>query len=76
IVLLSFLGGPFYPLSSMPDFMQTIAKLTPVYGISQIARAPLTGDPFDIWSLVNAVVWLAIFVAGTAYFFRRDTKRV
>jgi ABC-2 type transport system permease protein len=76
IVLLSFLGGLFYPLSSMPDFMQTIAKFTPVYGISQIARAPLTGDPFDLWSLVNAVVWLAIFVAGTAYFFRRDTKRV
>lgn len=76
IVLLSFLGGLFYPVSSMPDFMQTIAKFTPVYGISQIARAPLTGDPFDIWSLVNAVVWLAIFVAGTAYFFRRDTKRV
>ncbi|MBN9180614.1 MAG: ABC transporter permease [Microbacterium sp.] len=76
IVLLSFLGGLFYPLSSMPDFMQTIAQFTPVYGISQIARAPLTGDAFDIWSLVNAVVWLAIFVAGTAYFFRRDTKRV
>lgn len=76
IVLLSFLGGLFYPLSTMPDFMQTIAKFTPVYGISQIARAPLTGDPFDIWSLVNAVVWLAIFIAGTAYFFRRDTKRV
>jgi ABC-2 type transport system permease protein len=76
IVLLSFLGGLFYPLDTMPDFMQTIAKFTPVYGISQIARAPLTGDAFDIWSLVNAVVWLAIFVAGTAYFFRRDTKRV
>ncbi|MEN2740773.1 ABC transporter permease [Microbacterium sp. X-17] len=76
IVLLSFLGGLFYPLSSMPDFLQTIAKFTPVYGISEIARAPLTGDAFDIWALVNAIVWLAIFVAGTAFFFRRDTKRV
>lgn len=76
VVFLSFLGGLFYPLSSMPDFMQTIAKFTPVYGISQLARAPLTGDAFDIWALVNAIVWLAIFITGTAYFFRRDTKRV
>ena len=76
IVLLSFLGGLFFPLSSMPDVMQTIAKFTPVYGISQIARSPLTGDAFDIWALVNALVWLAVFVAGTVFFFRRDTKRV
>lgn len=76
IVLLAFLGGLFYPLSSMPDFMQTIAKFTPVYGISEMARAPLTGDAFDIWALVNAIVWLGIFVAGTVFFFRRDTKRV
>lgn len=76
IVFLSFLGGLFYPLSSMPDFLQTIAKFTPVYGISELARGPLTGDAFDLGALVNAVVWLALFVAGTAYFFRRDTKRV
>ncbi|MDQ1123970.1 ABC transporter permease [Microbacterium trichothecenolyticum] len=75
VVLLSFLGGLFYPLSSMPDFLQTIGKLTPVYGIAELARAPLTGDAFDLGGLVNAVVWLAVFVVGTAYFFRRDTRR-
>jgi len=76
IVLLSFLGGLFYPISTMPDFMQVIAKFTPVYGISEIARAPLTGDPFEPLALINAVVWLGIFIAGTVFFFRRDTKRV
>lgn len=76
IVLLAFIGGLFYPIDSMPDFMQVIAKFTPVYGISDIARAPLTGEPFEIWALVNALVWLGIFVAGTVFFFRRDTKRV
>lgn len=76
VVLLSFLGGLFYPLSQMPDFMQTIAKFTPVYGISEIARAPLTGESFDLAALVNAVVWLAIFLVGTVLAFRRDTKRV
>ena len=76
VVFLAFLGGLFYPLDSMPNFMQTIARFTPVYGISVIARAPLTGEPFDIWALVNAIVWLGIFLAGTVFFFRRDTKRV
>jgi ABC-2 type transport system permease protein len=76
IVLLAFLGGLFYPVSTMPDFMQTIASFTPVYGISQIARAPLTGEGVDVLWFVNALVWLGIFVAGTVWAFRRDTKRV
>lgn len=75
VVLLSFLGGLFYPLNSMPDFLQTIAKFTPVYGIGELARAPLTGDGFDLLALVNAVVWLLIFAAGTVLLFRKDTKR-
>lgn len=76
IVLLAFLGGLFYPISSMPDFMQTIARFTPVYGIGEIARAALTGEGVDVFWFVNAAVWLAIFVVGTAWAFRRDTQRV
>jgi ABC-2 type transport system permease protein len=75
VVLLAFLGGLFYPLSNMPDFLQTIGRLTPVYGIGELARGPLTGDGFDLGALVNAVVWLAVFVSGTVIFFRRDTRR-
>ena len=76
IVLLAFIGGLFYPVSSMPDFMQTIATFTPVYGISELARAPLTGAGFDLAALANALVWFAVFLVGTVVFFRRDTKRV
>lgn len=76
IVLLAFIGGLFYPLSSMPDFMQTIAVYTPVYGISEIARAPLTGDAFDGLALANTIGWFAVLLLGTAWAFRRDTARV
>lgn len=76
IVLLAFIGGLFYPISSMPDFMQVIAKFTPVYGIGQIARAPLTGEGLDALWFLNAGIWLAIFLVGTVWAFRRDTKRV
>ncbi|HEY1106900.1 MAG TPA: ABC transporter permease [Agromyces sp.] len=75
IVFLAFIGGLFYPVESMPDFLQVIAKFTPVYGISEIARSPLTGDAPDIWAFVNAAVWLVLFLAGTAQAFRRDTAR-
>jgi ABC-2 type transport system permease protein len=75
-VLLAFLGGLFYPVNSMPDFLQVIASFTPVYGISQIARAPLTGMGVDWLWFVNAAVWLGLFLVGTAWAFRRDTKRV
>jgi ABC-2 type transport system permease protein len=76
IVLLAFIGGLFYPVSTMPDFMQTIAAFTPVYGISELARAPLTGDGFHLAALANALTWFVVFLAGTVFFFRRDTKRV
>ncbi|GAA1654946.1 ABC transporter permease [Microbacterium flavum] len=76
VVFLSFLGGLFYPLSSMPDVMQTVATFTPVYGIGELARSPLTGEAFDIMWLANAVVWLVTLMVATTWAFRRDTKRV
>ena len=51
----------------MPDLLQVLGKLTPVYGIGELARSPLTGDAFDLGALTNAVVWLAVFVTGTVY---------
>ena len=53
-----------------------IAKLTPVYGLAELARAPLTGEAPSIWAVVNVVVWAAVFVGGAAWLFRRDTARV
>lgn len=76
VVILAFIGGLFFPLSQMPDVLQTIAKFTPVYGISAIAREPLTGDAFDWLALLNAIVWFVLLILGTVWAFRRDTKRV
>ncbi|MHA7985298.1 ABC transporter permease [Rathayibacter sp. CAU 1779] len=75
IVLLSFLGGLFIPVTQMPDVMRDIAVWTPVYGIGELGRAPLTGDAFDVLALLNALAWLVVFTIGTALLFRRDTKR-
>jgi len=76
IVFLAFIGGLFYPVDMMPQVLQDVAAWTPVYGIGVLSRAPLTGEGFDLGALLNVLLWLALFIAGTALLFRRDTKRV
>jgi ABC-2 type transport system permease protein len=76
LALLAFLGGLFTPLDQMGHTFQTIAKLTPMYGVSQLSHAPLTGDNPGLAAVVNVLVWLAVFAGGAAWRFRRDTARV
>jgi len=76
IVFLAFIGGLFYPVSMMPQVLQDIAAWTPVYGIGELSRAPLTGAGFDLGAFLNVLLWLALFIATTVLLFRRDTKRV
>ena len=60
----------------MGETFQTIAKFTPMYGLSQLAHAPLTGDTPGAAAYVNVLVWLVLFAGGAAWRFRRDTARV
>jgi ABC-2 type transport system permease protein len=76
LALLSFAGGLFIPLDQLSGGFRAIAKLTPVYGVGELARNPLTHDGRLVSALVNVVVWTAIFSVGAAVRFRRDTARV
>jgi ABC-2 type transport system permease protein len=76
LALLAFLGGLFTPLDQMGHTFQTIARFTPMYGLSELAHAPLTGDGPGWAAGVNVLVWLALFAGGAAWRFRRDTARV
>ncbi len=76
LAILAFAGGLFVPLQFLDPTVQTIAKLTPAYGLGELARMPLTHDAFDWGAVANIVLWLALFVAGAALLFRRDTRRV
>jgi ABC-2 type transport system permease protein len=75
LALLAFLGGLFIPLSEYADWVRQIAYWTPMYGVAEIARAPLTHD-LPWYAVVNAVAWFAIFVAGAAWRMSKDTARV
>jgi ABC-2 type transport system permease protein len=75
LALLSFLGGVFIPLDQDSSAVRDVAYWTPMYGVSEVARAPLTHD-LPWYALVNAVVWFAIFVVGAAWRMSKDTARV
>jgi ABC-2 type transport system permease protein len=76
LAVLSFAGGLFVPVDNLGHVFATIAKFTPVYGVGEIARYPLTHDG-NLWvATANVVAWTAIFAAGAMWRFRRDTARV
>jgi len=75
LALLAFLGGLFIPLDQYADWVRHIAYWTPMYGVAEIARAPLTHD-LPWYAVVNAFAWFAIFVAGAAWRMSKDTARV
>ncbi|WP_426592484.1 ABC transporter permease [Cellulomonas sp. McL0617] len=74
LALLAFAGGLFVPLGE--GVFATLAKFTPMYGLAELVRAPLTGDGVSVWAIINVVAWAAVFGIGAAWRFRRDTARV
>ncbi len=76
LAVLPFAGGLFVPLDQMGSIFASIAQYTPVYGVGIIAGYPLTHDGSLVIAIVNVLVWTAIFVAGAAWRFRKDTARV
>lgn len=76
LAILAMLGGLFVPLDVLPHALQQIAKFTPVYGVGQLSRAPLTGTGLDWVALGNVAAWTVLFGLGAARLFRRDTTRV
>jgi ABC-2 type transport system permease protein len=76
LAVLAFAGGLFVPVDQLGHVFATIAKFTPVYGVGELARYPLTHDG-SLWvAVLNVVVWTAVFSAGAMWRFRRDTARV
>jgi ABC-2 type transport system permease protein len=74
LALLSFLGNVFIPIDD-GSVLWNIAAWTPMFGVAEISRAPLTGE-LPWYAVVNAVGWLAIFVLGAAWRMSKDTARV
>ena len=75
LAVLSMFGGLFIPLSALSPTMRTVAAFSPVYGVGQLARAPLMGGA-TAGAVLSVVAWTVIFGASAMALFRRDTARV
>ena len=75
LAVLSFLGNVFIPIKDHSSLIWHIAQWTPMFGVAEVTRAPLTGD-LPWYAVVNALGWLALFVAGAAWRMSKDTARV
>jgi ABC-2 type transport system permease protein len=74
LAVFAFLGNVFIPLTPGTAIYR-VAEWTPMFGVAEISRWPLTGD-LSWTAVLNAVVWLGLFVAGAAWRMSRDTARV
>jgi ABC-2 type transport system permease protein len=74
LALLAFLGNVFLPITE-GSTLWNIAAWTPMFGVAEVSRAPLTGD-LPWYAVLNAVTWLLVFVAGAAWRMSKDTARV
>lgn len=83
LVVLSFLGSLFMPLSGT---MLQVARFTPLYGIAQLARRPLTDGMVlttdgslqqeSLWvPVANVAAWLVVFAGLAMVLVRRSRAR-
>ena len=56
LMLFSFGGGLFVPLSQFAPVLQTAATFTPLYGLNALVHAPLTGDAVTVGPVANVAV--------------------
>jgi ABC-2 type transport system permease protein len=75
LMLFSFGGGLFIPLSQFSPILRRLAAFTPLYGLNQLVHYPLAQGKFSWGWVVNMLTWLAVFAGGATWLFRRDTAR-
>jgi lipooligosaccharide transport system permease protein len=76
VLPLFLFSGTFYPISQLPDALQSLVQLSPLYHAVALARAATTGQ-FDLGpDVVHVAVLVACIVAGLAWGRRRFERRL
>jgi lipooligosaccharide transport system permease protein len=76
VLPLFLFSGTFFPISQLPDALEPIAQLSPLYHAVELARAATTGQ-FDLGpDLVHVAVLVACIVAGFAWGRGRFERRL
>ena len=75
LAIMAMFGGISIPLQALPPTLQHVARFTPMFGVGQIAKAPIAGV-VTAWAIGAVMCWTVVFGAGAMAMFRRDTARV
>jgi ABC-2 type transport system permease protein len=67
--LLSPFAGVFYPVTTLPTWMQLIARVVPASYVFEGLRAIVTGRTFQVSSLVMGAVLSAVYVLLASWWF-------
>jgi ABC-2 type transport system permease protein len=74
--VLAFAGGLFTPPDRMGPIFAKVAPVSPVYGLGEIARYPLTHQGSLAVATLSVVGWTVLFSAAAIWVYRRDADRV
>jgi ABC-2 type transport system permease protein len=76
--LLSPFAGVFYPLATLPAWMQGVAKVLPPSYVFEGMRALLSGEPHDVrpllWGLGIALVQILLAAWGFRQIYRHAVR--
>lgn len=73
--LVSPFAGVFYPLSTLPPWMQTLSKALPPSYVFEQLRALVAGNPVSAASLVAGAALALCELGLTCWFFQRVYQR-
>lgn len=70
-------SGTFYPLDTLPLYLQWIGWLSPLWHATNLGRALAYGMPIEGWLVAIHLIYLAaMFVAGSYYGGRQVARRL
>lgn len=74
LMVLSIVGGLWFPVSFFPAWLQDLALLTPSYWIGRLGLLPLTGDDLPWRGVLTLLVWTLVLVVVCTLGYRRSVS--
>ncbi|GAA2131265.1 ABC transporter permease [Kitasatospora kazusensis] len=71
-MLMALFGGTWFPVG---ESLKKFARFNPVYQYNQLASFTQPGHSLDTSAVAGLAGFLALFVAGAAFLYRKDTKQ-
>ncbi|UAJ80469.1 ABC transporter permease [Leifsonia sp. ZF2019] len=72
---MTLFSGTFFPLSNMPDFLQWIGWISPLWHATELSRVFAYGSPEPLWLTIVHILYLAALTAAFWLWARRISGR-